>query len=99
MGLLKTVTPFSIKKIHFFTKVIDLNILVDMSEIYEHPWSSQWIKTMAECTSSDSPIMSVSTGSAHTMVVNSKGKVYTWGWNDNGQCGKPPCIPEVTLNQ
>lgn len=40
MGLLKTLTPYSIKKIHFFTRVIDLNILVDLSEIYTHPWSA-----------------------------------------------------------
>ena len=40
MGLLKTLTPFSIKKIHFFTRVIDLSILTDLSEIYAHPWSA-----------------------------------------------------------
>lgn len=40
MGLLKTLTPYSIKKIHFFTRVIDLNILVDLSEVYTHPWSA-----------------------------------------------------------
>jgi len=28
--------------------------------------------------------MSVSAGQTHSMIVNSKGKVYTWGWNDNG---------------
>ena len=33
------------------------------------------------------------------MAVNSKGKVFTWGWNDNGQCTKPPQVNEVCLNQ
>mmetsp|Transcript_14062 Transcript_14062/g.21913 ORF Transcript_14062/g.21913 Transcript_14062/m.21913 type:complete len:343 (+) Transcript_14062:1579-2607(+) len=99
MGLLKTMTPYSIKKIHFFTRVVDLSLLIDMSEIYEHPWSSQWIKAMAESILSDSPIMSLSAGQTHSLMVNSKGKVFTWGWNDNGQCAKPPHVTEVVLNQ
>lgn len=62
MGLLKTLTPYSVKKIHFFTRVIDLDILVDLSDIYTHPWSSQWLKAMAESTQSDTPIMNISAG-------------------------------------
>jgi len=59
MGLLKILTPYSIKKIHFFTRVIDLDILVDLSEIYTHPWSTQWTRAVSENTMSDCPIMSV----------------------------------------
>ena len=33
------------------------------------------------------------------MVVNSKNKVYVWGWNDNGQCAQPFDVNEVILNQ
>ena len=62
MGLLKTLTPYSIKKIHFFTRVIDLDILVDLSEIYNHPWSTQWTRAVSENTMSDCPIMNVSAG-------------------------------------
>lgn len=40
LGLLKALTPYSIKKIHFFNRVVDLDILVDLSEIYPHGWSS-----------------------------------------------------------
>lgn len=83
-GLLKTLTPYSIKKIHFFTRVIDLDILVDLSEIYTHPWSTQWTRAVSENTMSDCPIMNVSNGQTHSMAVNSKGKVFVWGWNDNG---------------
>ena len=32
--------------------------------------------------------MSMQTGSTHTVAINQKGKVYAWGWNDNGQCAK-----------
>ena len=83
-GLLKTLTPYSIKKIHFFTRVVDLNILVDLSEIYSLPWSSQWLKAKAESIQLDTPIMNIQAGQSHTMVVNSKNKVFVWGWNDNG---------------
>ena len=43
--------------------------------------------------------MHLSAGLTHTMIVNSKGKVFTWGWNDNGQCAKSSNINEVILNQ
>lgn len=100
MGLLKTLTPYSMKKIHFFTRVIDMNILVDLNEIYTHPWSAQWLKVTAENTCNDSPIMSVSAGTSHSLIVNSKGKVFAWGWNDNGQCAQPShAVDEVILNQ
>jgi len=33
------------------------------------------------------------------MIVNAKSKVYCWGWNDNGQCGKDKDTDEVVLNQ
>ena len=84
MGLLKALTPYSIKKIYFFTRVIDLSILTDLSEIYQNPWSSQWIKAVRESTVADTPIMSIQTGETHSLAVNTKGKVFTWGWNDNG---------------
>jgi len=84
MGLLKTLTPYSIKKIHFFTRVIDLSIHLDLSDIYTHPWSTQWLKAMAESTQVDTPIMNLNAGGSHTMVVNSKSRVFVWGWNDNG---------------
>ncbi len=37
-------------------------------------------------------------GSTHTVAVNQRGKVYAWGWNDNGQCAKEPEVAEVIVN-
>ena len=99
MGLLKTLTPYSSKKINFFTRTIDLSVQTDLSEIYGQGWSTQWNKATAESTLNEAPIMSVSVGQTHTMIVNSKGKVFSWGWNDNGQCAKPPQVNEIILNQ
>lgn len=48
------------------------------------------------------PIQLISTGSCHTILANSKGRLYSWGWNNYGQCGHPSettsssiMIPEI----
>lgn len=99
MGLLKSLTPYSIKKIHFFNRVVDLDILVDLSDIYSIPWSSQWLKALGESTQSETPIMTIKAGQSHTLLINSKQKVFVWGWNDNGQCAKNLDLNEIVLNQ
>jgi len=33
------------------------------------------------------PIQMIHLGSHHTITINSKGKMYSWGWNNFGQCG------------
>jgi len=39
----------------------------------------------------ESPILSVSMGTTHTIAVNAKSQIFTWGCNEHGQCG---CCPE-----
>eukprot|EP00351_Strombidinopsis_sp_SopsisLIS2011_P000459 CAMPEP_0116886726 /NCGR_PEP_ID=MMETSP0463-20121206/20674_1 /TAXON_ID=181622 /ORGANISM="Strombidinopsis sp, Strain SopsisLIS2011" /LENGTH=120 /DNA_ID=CAMNT_0004547631 /DNA_START=1628 /DNA_END=1990 /DNA_ORIENTATION=+ len=42
--------------------------------------------------------MHVQIGTSHSMAVSGKGKLYCWGWNDNGQCAKDPnIIDEVVI--
>ena len=36
---------------------------------------------------SNTPIQKIFIGNCHSMALNSEGKVYTWGWNNYGQCG------------
>lgn len=43
--------------------------------------------------------MNLTIGSTHSLAVNTKGKVYAWGWNDNGQCGKPINNTEIMVRQ
>ena len=40
-------------------------------------------------------ISAFSLGSMHTMVINSKGKMYSYGWNDKGQCCHSPDEVEI----
>jgi len=37
-----------------------------------------------------SPIQLIDMGSTHTVMANSKGRFYTFGWNNFGQCGVSP---------
>lgn len=34
-------------------------------------------------------------GATHTIAINNKNKVYSWGWNDQGQCGEDTDEVEV----
>jgi len=35
----------------------------------------------------NTPIQLIYTSSTHSAAINSKGKVFFWGWNNNSQCG------------
>ena len=36
------------------------------------------------------PIQKIYVGDCHSMVIDSEGKVFAWGWNNYGQCGAYP---------
>ena len=38
------ISPFENRKIEFFTYIIDLDILTDISEIYDNAWSASYSK-------------------------------------------------------
>ena len=44
---------------------------------------------MKECLETESLPQLISVGNTHSIVLNSKSKVFGFGWNDNGQCGQP----------
>ncbi len=85
---LKNYSPYSLKnKIQLFTYVVDLHIMSDINEVYETSWSLQWKKLFQEGLLSENSMQLISLGSTHTLVTSSKGRLYSWGWNDRGQCG------------
>ena len=48
---------------------------------------------------SENSMQLISLGSTHTLVASSKGKLYSWGWNDWGQCGHNSKMEkEIDLN-
>lgn len=36
------------------------------------------------------PLQLIEIGSTHTLVASSKGKTFSFGWNNFGQCGVSP---------
>ena len=83
-------TPYNLKKISLFSQVIDVHVKCDTSDIYETPWSLHWHQLSKELLMSDTPLQRVTLGSTHTLGYSNKGKLYSWGWNEFGQCGHDP---------
>lgn len=69
--------------------------MTDLSDVYPKGWAAQWSRVSKDCLLEDSPIFAVQNGSTHTLAVSQKGKIFAWGWNDNGQCAKPEEFAEI----
>ena len=81
---------YSQPKITIFAKVLDLDIINDSTDIENKTWSEEFIHIYKACLSYDTPIQKIFVGNCHSMALNSEGKVFTWGWNNYGQCGAYP---------
>ena len=76
-----------------FAKILDIDIINDSNEVEDKSWSEEYIQIYKECLKNKAPIQKIYVGNCHSMVLNSEGKVFTWGWNNYGQCG---AFPETT---
>ena len=76
-------------KIHLFCKILDMDLMVETDEVYENVWSKTFDKIYNYCLKNNAPMQALALGSAHTVCVNNKGRLYTFGWNNYGQCGVP----------
>ena len=98
IGMVKQHTPYQMKKVYLFSRVIDCHVITDNSDIYSTPWSTQYTKVYKDCMATETPLMSLSVGTSHTLACTGRGKTYVWGWNDNGQCASDPqIIDEVSV--
>lgn len=61
-----------------------MHVISDVSEMHCAPWAAQWMKIYKDNIASETPIMQISVGTSHTVACTGRGKVYAWGWNDNG---------------
>ena len=82
-------------KRNFFSKIIDIEILIDTNEIYSKPWSQIMNNIYKQCESDNDSIQLISLGSQHTLCISNKGKLYSFGWNNYSQCGKRSKTNEV----
>ena len=77
-----------IKKILFFSKIIDIDLYNSTihylnDEYFIDKYSKIEIITKKMYSSN---IINIQLGECHTLILNSKGKVFAFGWNENKQC-------------
>lgn len=97
MSVNPTHSPYETGKIHLFAKILDMDMMVETDEVYENLWASVYNSIYLKCLKNNCPIQSICLGGQHTMVINNKGKIYSFGWNNYGQCGVP--INSTVLNK
>ena len=78
---------FKIPKVELFCRIMSMDILVDLNEIYELNWGEEFRSIYDKNMYNHTPIELISIGDTSTIMVNSIGKIYTFGWNNNCQCG------------
>ena len=77
-----------VKKILFFSKIIDIDLYNSTihylnDEYFIEKYSKIEIITKKMYSSN---IINIQLGECHTLILNSKGKVFAFGWNENKQC-------------
>mmetsp|Transcript_1630 Transcript_1630/g.2249 ORF Transcript_1630/g.2249 Transcript_1630/m.2249 type:complete len:144 (-) Transcript_1630:1334-1765(-) len=96
-GLVKQQTPYSAKKIFLFSRVVDMHVITDLSDMHQTPWSAQFMKLYQDNLINDTPIMQLSVGQSHSIACTGRGRSYVWGWNDNGQCARDPLLCDEVI--
>ena len=81
-SFIKGYSPYSVKKINLFSYLADCYIMV--SDVYETPWSNQWERLSKESLMNEAAIQHLTIGTSHSIAVNNKSRLFTWGWNDSG---------------
>ena len=82
-------SPYQQGQIYLFAKILDFDMMIDTNECYETLWASIYDSIYTKCLQNNDPIQHISLGNQHTICVTNKGKIYTFGWNNYGQCGVP----------
>ena len=82
---------FSQPIIGIFAKILDIDYIYNYEEeSNDQSWDEEFLKIYKECLKNETPIQKIEISNCHTMVLNSIGKIYSWGWNNFGQCGVFP---------
>ena len=78
-------------KLYFLSKIIDIDILNDISyneEIDETFWVKEYKKIYEYNLNNKTPIQQIYLSDTHTLLINNKGNIFFFGFNDKGQCGQ-----------
>ena len=73
-----------------FAKILDIDLITDSNEVEDKSWGEEYMQVYKKCLKNNTPIQKIYVSNCHSMVLTTEGKVYTWGWNNFGQCGAFP---------
>ncbi len=79
---------YSQATITVFAKILDIDIINDSNEVEDKSWSEEYMNIYKKNLKNNTPIQKIYISDCHSMVLNSEGKIFTWGWNNYGQCGE-----------
>ena len=100
--ILPNYDEYNSTKINLFVKILSIDSIINFSEIYEKSWGEEYNKIYKKNMELNSPIQKISIGNYHTILLNSKGKIFCWGWNNNNQLGtnkEKENIENIILNK
>ena len=87
-------------KIKLMSKILDIDLYNTTKIIYNGEyWIDKYSTLEDYCNKSNTSIISIQTSETHTVLLNSRGKVFSFGWNDNGQCLNSDVNNSNTINQ
>jgi myosin heavy subunit/alpha-tubulin suppressor-like RCC1 family protein len=75
------------KRPTYHVGVLDVDVTSDINEVYPKGWSASFCELTETLAKSNRCIINVAMGAQHTMAVDSRGDIYSWGWGDMGQLG------------
>ena len=78
------------QKISFFIEINDFDVYNSSINIYNNEfWYDKFYKFLKidkKLFGENSSFLNIRANETHTCLLNSKGKIYTFGWNEYGQC-------------
>ena len=78
-----------------FAKILDIDYICNCSEVSDRSWDEEFAQIYKENLKNDTPIEKIEISNCSSMALNSAGKVYSWGWNNFGQCGVFPDTTKI----
>ena len=96
-NMLPAVYNFSQPIIGVFARILDIDFMYNSEDSDEQTWNEDFLKIYKESIKNETPIQKIEISNCTTMVLNSVGKIYSWGWNNFGQCGVFPNLTKESF--
>ena len=88
-------------KITFFSKIVDIDLYNSTIHTYgDEFWIEKFYKFEAITKKIYSSLFfNIQLAECHTSILNGKGKIFSFGWNENGQCNLDNSVKTNNNNQ